>query len=142
MTGWQPMRKKKPSMSHDSPVGLIEPGLPTDESIEALDQGRSDLEEPTLSLPASLTIADVAEVQAALLESLGSGREWRLDASEIEVIDGAGMQLLAAVSNAAAQRQAKIVWSGMSAVVTAAAGRLGLVKTLQLDGNSGNARTR
>lgn len=125
-------------MSHDPLADLGEPDAVAGGMAEAVEAEGADPDRLAVSLPSSLTIADVAEVHADLMATLDSQSEWTLDASDVEVIDGSGIQLLAALSKAAEQRQARLAWSGVSAVVTAAADQLGLTGVLRLDGNPGH----
>ena len=58
----------------------------------------------TVNLPATLTIVQVTQCRAALLEALEAGGDLELDARGVEEIDVAGLQLLEATQKSAVAR--------------------------------------
>jgi anti-sigma B factor antagonist len=65
-----------------------------------------DSQPACLRLAGSLTIYEVREAHAALLDVLQPPRDWQLDLAELEEIDSAGAQLLLAVQRH--QRRAQL----------------------------------
>ncbi|MCB1819832.1 MAG: STAS domain-containing protein, partial [Gammaproteobacteria bacterium] len=61
-----------------------------------------------LQLPASFTIADVAEVHSLLRDSLVAMSSLSIDAAQVETIDTAGLQLLAAAHKTAVEKGVSI----------------------------------
>lgn len=140
------MSKQKIVMSHDPLADLDEgdAGAPVSvrspDQKEALDASADEapgsaLENSlSLELPSSLTIADVGEIYALLRDALQQDAEVTLDGSSVDVIDGAGIQLLAALFKEASEKQLTIRWSGASDPVVQAAAQMGLSSVLMLDG--------
>ncbi|HEB95356.1 MAG TPA: STAS domain-containing protein [Sedimenticola thiotaurini] len=85
-----------------------------------------------LDLGSCLTIAEVGELGARMVHVFDRGAEVVLEGGEIEQIDGAGIQLLAALMKEAARRQQRVRWAAGSPVVEEAARQLGLAELLQL----------
>ncbi|WP_313514175.1 STAS domain-containing protein [Pseudomonas sp.] len=65
-----------------------------------------DSQPACLRLAGSLTIYEVREAHAALLDVLQQPRDWQLDLAELDEIDSAGAQLLLAVQRH--QRRAQL----------------------------------
>jgi len=86
-----------------------------------------------LRLDSCLTIAEVGPLAEQLAGVFDSGDSLVLDGSEIEQIDGAGVQLLAALMKEAAAQQTQVVWSGATTILRDAAAQLGLADLLQLN---------
>jgi anti-anti-sigma regulatory factor len=80
----------------------------------------------------SLTIAEVADSHRRLTELLASGGAITLDGGGIEGIDGAGLQLLAALMRDASGQGIEVNWSGASDALKAAADQVGLTDVLGL----------
>ena len=91
---------------------------------------------PLIDLASSLTIAEVSSLKKTILDLFRSASGVTLDGSEIEQVDGAGIQLLAAVMKEAGERQIEIRWSGASQQLRSAATQLGLDELLGLAGNA------
>ena len=87
---------------------------------------------PLLDLASSLTIAEVSSLKKTILDLFRSASGVTLDGAEIEQVDGAGIQLLAAVMKEAGERQIEIRWSGASQQLRSAATQLGLDELLGL----------
>ncbi len=80
----------------------------------------------------SLTIADAAEWHQRLTDALKSSGALSFDGSDVEQVDGAGIQLLAAFVKEAATLYVAFEWCGASQVLREAAGQSGLADLLQL----------
>jgi ABC-type transporter Mla MlaB component len=89
---------------------------------------------PVLDLGSSLTIAEAACLQKIMLNLFESVSVMSLNGSDIEQVDGAGIQLLAAFMKEAAERQIEVRWSGVSDRLWSAATQLGLADLLGLVG--------
>ena len=89
-----------------------------------------------LRLPATLGIAQVAELRGQFSEALDSGRPLAIDASAVEQLDGAAMQLLLAFQRRAAAAGRTPVWRKPSPPLMDAAALLGLDGELGLSADS------
>lgn len=87
----------------------------------------------TVHLPVHLDIAAVSELKQTLSASLATARELVLDASAVEHVDCAGMQLLLAFRLAARQQGYTVRWANMPARLTDAAALLGMSVALECD---------
>ena len=90
-------------------------------------------EASTLVLPTSLDIAGSRDLQAALRPLLDSQEVAHLDASKVERVDAAGLQLLTAFVRRARSAEVSVVWRGVSAELKAAAAMTGLTFHLGLE---------
>jgi len=86
-----------------------------------------------IDLGDSLIISEVESCRNILLDALQGGKDLILDGSEIEQIDGAGLQLLAAVALDAEKMSVTLKWHGASQVLCEASGKLGLIDVMQLN---------
>jgi anti-anti-sigma regulatory factor len=84
-----------------------------------------------VSLGESLTIADVTNLNSEVATIFDSGNRVSIDGSEIEQVDGAGLQLLAVLVKEAAERQVEISWDGVSESLEQAAAQMGIADLLQ-----------
>lgn len=84
-----------------------------------------------LVLPADLRIADLGAVQSNL-KSLFASVEVALDASGVERVDTAALQLLVAFRREAKARGMAPAWRNVSTVLREAASLLGLTNALEL----------
>lgn len=128
------MSNDKTVMSHDPLVGIEGGEVTADMETETVEAGNpgGDVEDlDTLVLVPSLTIADVGEYQAVLQQSLDLGGPKQIDGSEVDSIDGAGLQLLSAFVKELAQKS-PVEWSGASEKLCEAAKRFGVNELLQL----------
>ena len=103
-------------MKHDL---LAEPGG----NVDALE----------LNLEDSLTIVEVGELHQVLLGMLNGVGTINLRGGEVIRVDGAGIQLLAALMKEAVQRQMQVRWVNSSTALRTAAAQLGLNRVLGLD---------
>jgi ABC-type transporter Mla MlaB component len=89
-------------------------------------------QESAVSCGAILTIAAVCELQISLRESLKSVSLVRLDASKVERVDAAGLQLLCAFVRDAAASGKSIRWNHPSQTLISSAKLLRLDELLVL----------
>lgn len=85
-----------------------------------------------IDLGSSLTVTDVAEMYRRLAVRLAGPDALELDGSQMEMVDGAGLQLLLALFKQAAQDGYCITWLGASPALRRAARTVGLAEALQL----------
>jgi anti-anti-sigma regulatory factor len=122
-------------MSHD-PLAEIAPAEPiSDSEVDSVGseaaKGSGNGEE--IVLPSSLTIAEVGELHHRLTERLQVSETLAVDCSGVDVVDGAGLQLLAALNKAAIERQVSIEWQSASLPLRQGIEQLGLQKLLDVD---------
>lgn len=138
------MSRKQPVMSHDPLAELVDPAMNVDQVSPEFDtstDGPSDAGsgavppgEAILKLPASLTIADVAGLHATLMDYLTQGVGIELDGSEVELIDGAGVQLLAAAAKSANDKALAFNIDSPTSVLARAVSQIGLSALLGFGG--------
>lgn len=80
----------------------------------------------------SLTIMEVADIHQKFIELLDKGEAVALTAQDVENIDGAGLQLLAAFIKDAGARDLTVCWGDVSEMIQEAAGQVGLTDALGL----------
>ncbi len=102
---------------------------PSDASAETpdLDAGAA------FALPEQIGIQEVGELHMVLRDMLDAGGGIHLDASGVENIDGAGIQLLAAFFKEAVTHQIAVDWVGVSPTLAEAADVLGLRELLCIE---------
>ncbi|GEM_PF-2125332 len=125
-------RTPKKVIEHDPlsmPEELHEEEPVITESIISDSKKNSD----AIDLGGSLVISEVEAIRGDLLETLQSGKDLIIDGAEIEQIDGAGLQLLAACILEAERMHVTLKWCGASQTLCSAADQLGLTETLQLN---------
>lgn len=122
------MSKKTEVMSHD-PLADLAAEIAPDTTGGTV---HVEPEPERVTLPASLTVADVAEVQEMLCGHLDLTDVVVLDGADVESIDGAGLQLLAVFQKAAMQKQLAVEWHAASDGLCAAAHQIGLADLLGL----------
>jgi anti-anti-sigma regulatory factor len=139
------MSTKKPVMSHDpladldgdsgndamarhgtAPAAVAGPEPGADDATVTGNEGN------VLLLPSALTIAEVGELYPTMSERLQQGGELTIDCSEVEAIDGAGLQLLAALNKSAIEHQLPIKWQGATATLQRAIAEMGLSDLLEV----------
>jgi len=86
-----------------------------------------------IDLTGSLIINEVEIHRNTLINALQEGGDLMLDGGEIEQIDGAGLQLLAAFAKEAEKTGISYKWNSVSPVLCEAAKQLGLTEVLQLN---------
>jgi phospholipid transport system transporter-binding protein len=87
--------------------------------------------EARIGIPADCRIADVGGLQQQLRAALDAP-QIVLDASTVERVDTAALQLLVVFQREAAKRGKQMNWAGVSAPLHDAASQLGLAQTLAL----------
>jgi anti-anti-sigma regulatory factor len=87
---------------------------------------------PLVSLPASCTLRETAELKATLLGCLDSEENVTLDVSAVQRIDTAAMQVLCAFVRDRRSRNLPFVWQGNVAVLGDASRLLGVADVLEL----------
>jgi len=129
--------KSEPDMSHGYPVGSEDeafgdiPSVPPDRM--GLYSSTAEAHRDVLVLPDNLTIVEVGEFHAELGRWLNAGGSVAIDGNAVEMIDGAGLQLMTAFVRDMQQRADKVYWINPSDALARAAGRMGLHKALMLD---------
>ncbi|HTV95023.1 MAG TPA: STAS domain-containing protein [Steroidobacteraceae bacterium] len=88
----------------------------------------------TIVLQRRLSIAQSAELHGILCGSLAEGAPLRVDASQVEEIDTAILQLLASLWRTCAERGVECRWQGISDPVRRAAALIGMDATLETAG--------
>jgi anti-anti-sigma regulatory factor len=154
------MSKKKPVMSHDPLAGLAEavtqvagpevaqetgmteavivsdadPPTPENENPVTAASGEADAKSATVTLDASLTIAETAALQEVMLTHLRSMTPLCLDASEVEMIDTAGLQLVATAYKTASEKGLEFRIKDPSQKFVQSANQIGLGELLGVQG--------
>ena len=91
----------------------------------------------TLKLEPSVAIRDIAILNDALAAALEADGDVSIDASDVDAIDTAGLQLLAAFANTMATHQRNVSLKGPSADFVARAEILGVAAPLGFDAEVG-----
>ncbi len=86
-----------------------------------------------VTCPEALDIAAVQDFHVQLREALEQGAPLTFHCDRIERIDTAGLQLLAACCQDAADRSVPVQWEGVNDVLYTAAKRLDLLGLLHLE---------
>ncbi|HTV85397.1 MAG TPA: STAS domain-containing protein [Dyella sp.] len=87
--------------------------------------------EARIGIPADCRIADVGDLHRKLSDAFDAP-QIVLDASAVERVDTAALQLLVVFQREAAKRGKQMSWAGVSAPLHEAASQLGLAQTLAL----------
>lgn len=133
------MSNNKPVMSHD-PLADLE-GEAAGEVTQVPEQAptgsesasASDCEDGVLMLESSITIADVGEYHAELSRCLEAEKAITIDGSNVDAIDGAGLQLLAAFVKELIEKGMGVNWRGASEKLILSAQHMGVSSALQID---------
>ncbi len=133
------MSSKKPLMSHDpldtvddvvlGDVAAVPAEMTAGREPDAAGSGVDD----RLVLPESLTIGEVGDYHEVLVRHLDGEAAVRIDGQALEVVDGAGMQLLLAFIKDAVGRSLTVNWIGASPRLLGSARQLGVSSAMQLD---------
>jgi anti-anti-sigma regulatory factor len=125
------MSRKKPLMSHDPLEDVVADGPePNDREVdEAADAAEAG---GVVALEANFTIAEVAGQRDRLAAAVVPGGELLVDAGELEMIDGAALQLLAAVANECRARACRLTWRNVPETLRRNAAVMGLEEALGL----------
>lgn len=104
------------------------------QDINPSDAGRSSaapcVAVSVLTLPAQCTLPHASALQASLLEALAADADVQLDASAVEVVDTAALQVMAAFLIELRQQGRRAQWQQIAAPLHAAAKQLGLQQVL------------
>lgn len=136
------MSRKQPVMSHDPLAGLAESATVNDtvSPREMSDNGRQPEESgAVIVLESTLTVAESAELHEALLGHMQALTPLVIDASEVEMIDTAGLQLLAATIKTASEKGVPVRIDAPSECLVGAARQIGLAGLLGLEDASQSA---
>lgn len=124
---------KQPVISHDPLAGLADDaGVAIAEAADDAVQDAPAAGERVLMLESTLTIADVGDYKAVMDSYIDSTAPVRIDGSNVDAIDGAGLQLLAAFVKEMIGKSVGVAWTGASEPLLRAAHRIGLTDVLQL----------
>jgi anti-anti-sigma regulatory factor len=93
----------------------------------------ADLLESTIVLPVELDLDCVVEVRDQLERALGTPAI-RIDGTQVQRVDTAGVQLLCAVVLAAERRGVPLAWTAVSPTLVTCVQRLGVGHVVRLDG--------
>ena len=85
-----------------------------------------------LTLPSTLTIAEVSSFAANFAEHDGEPKILKIDASIVTQIDLAGLQMLLAIINEAGERGCSVSWPGITDHVRDSAALAGLLDKLYI----------
>lgn len=92
-----------------------------------------------IKLPAVVTISETATLREDLLYVLVTDNRIAIDASAVQRIDTAGLQLLAAFVESINKRECLLSWRGTTDALRDGAERLGLAGQLRLNDNTPGA---
>lgn len=93
----------------------------------------SELEAVKIDCGDALSIADVGDLYADLLVSLAEGKTVQFDASKLERIDAAALQILYAYSKEAASNGSPLIWEQPSEAFYRSAELLGLAQLMNIN---------
>ena len=141
------MSKKKPVMSHDplAAVADVDDAPLAGEaqaSSTADDAGSStngDAEPTTgdgprtIRLPSALTISEVAELHAQMLKHVLAAEPFAIDASDVDTVDTAGLQLVAAACKTGVAKGIQVSVESPSEAFSGAARQIGLAGMFGID---------
>jgi anti-anti-sigma regulatory factor len=134
------MAKKKPFISHDPLAGIETSAMQVDPAVSAA----SATDEPgtnvdvhgdiqRIDLPPSLNITDVSALHGGLMSKLQAGNLFQLDGSQVDMVEGAGIQLLAAFFKEVSEKGGTVCWHAASAKLIDSARQMGLAEFLKMD---------
>lgn len=78
-----------------------------------------------IDLGTDLTVVEVSGLRERLLAALESGQALHIDASNVEVVDGAAVQLLLGFHHSAGKRGVSVEWGEASLALREAVGLFG-----------------
>lgn len=131
------MGKKRPVMSHDPMTGLDETGDDIRPDVASAPGVRktsvaSDInksahtDSAVVMLESTLTIAESTELHEILLGHVRSMKPLTINAAEVDIIDAAGLQLVAATFRTANEKGLSVQIDAPSACFVSAARQVGL----------------
>lgn len=104
----------------------------SDEVEEFVASDPEESEYSDIEFDHNLDIRVVSQVRQQLLDVINSGKPIRLHAGELEIIDGAGVQLLAAFFKTASQQDIEVTWNSVSDALREAVSAMALEVELAL----------
>jgi anti-anti-sigma regulatory factor len=126
----------------DRDAGAMENPVTTEAVLDAVSAMPSSMKESAmtdqteLDLGSSLTILDVGDWYQKMAGLCDAGGSISLKGGDIDQIDGAGVQLLAAFIKEAAHLQVAITWTSVSKVLAEAVGIVGLSDAVHISADS------
>ncbi|RKZ89484.1 MAG: hypothetical protein DRQ39_00635 [Gammaproteobacteria bacterium] len=96
----------------------------------------SDKETVKIDCGDALSIADVGDLYAELLVLLAEGKTVQFDASQLERVDAAALQVLYAYSKEAVSNGNPLIWDQASEAFCRSARLLGLAQLMNIDKNT------
>lgn len=136
------MSEKKEVMEHDPLADIADDDNDNDNesifgetpNLEAESQPVVNPEgDGVINLDSVLTIAEVSDWQEKMLAVIENNDVISLDGGNLEMIDGAGLQLLAALMKEATEQHVVVSWKAASDPLRQSAEAVGLVAALGLD---------
>lgn len=126
-------KPKSGKRSKQPPAVAAEVGVALEAMAVAAPQARLDAGARTTALlEPGLEVKDVEQVRQGLLDALSRGSAITVDVSRVGAIDTAGIQLLLALQNEAANRGISLEICGESAPLTQAAMVLGMREKIRI----------
>lgn len=104
--------------------------------MESATSGAPEMTAQSIKLPAVISIAEAHKLRDDLRKLLNSEADVSIDASAVERIDTAGLQLLAAFAESIEHSRRAFTWQDVGPAVISGARRLGLSRLLRLGDNS------
>jgi len=106
--------------------------VPKQKTVRAARPARAARAARPVALPADCVIASAADLRGALLERVSDTGNVQLDASAVQRVDTASLQVLAAFVRGRRAEGLPLEWLGVSACLTDAANLLDLTNVLGL----------
>ena len=103
-----------------------------DMTEQVVPEGNDDNRKADVNLGSNLTVVDAEAQKIELLSVISDQVPVRLIAEDIEQVDGAGLQLLAAFFKEAKQKEVDVSWGNVSSALLDAVKMLGLTDVLNL----------
>lgn len=101
-----------------------------------MSEPKSSAQAPVLCLESNMTIAEVGDLKLQMQPFLQSAGPVQIDGEQVEAIDGAGLQLLAALVKELIGKSVEVRWTGASESLRNAASLMGLAELLRFQDHS------
>jgi len=131
-TNDEPLESLQPEMSAEINPDTTQINAGEDKTVESALAERSNWSGGELQLGDSLTIMDAENLKNDFLKIIIDGMGVTLDASELEQVDGAGLQLLAAFYKDAMRKGVAVNWNKISRSLDDAVTMMGMKEALGL----------
>jgi anti-anti-sigma regulatory factor len=128
----KPAAKKKVAKKKTARKKVVQKKAAVKAEEQEIAAPNNAVEGDAFDLGEALTIMEVADTHQKFIELLDKGEAVALTANDVENIDGAGLQLLAAFVKDAGARDLKVCWGDVSEMVQEAASQVGLTEALGL----------